>query len=134
MASLNDGRTSVNVTTNKTLVAADSGIVQNIQADNIVITLPATAANLCYTFRNGGVPIVGGPVGAVSDQALLVNIAPNASDGVTGLGFTAATNKSVLNTKVTSKVGDELKLVGSGTTGVTAWQVLQANGVWARAA
>lgn len=134
MASLNDGRTSVNVVANKTLVAADSGIVQNVQADGIVITLPATAVNLSYTIRNGGVPVVNGPAGAVSDQELLVNVAPNASDGFTGLGFTAATNKSALNTKATARVGDEIKIIGSGSSGVTGWIITQANGTWARGA
>lgn len=134
MASLNDGRTSVNVIANKTLVAADSGIVQNVQADGITITLPATAANLCYTIRNGGVPPTSGPAGAVADQAILVNVAPNASDGFTGLGFTAATNKTAQNTKATAKVGDQIEIIGSGTTGVTAWQVRQATGTWVRGA
>lgn len=129
-----DGRTTVDVTENKTLAATDSGIVQNVITDAITITLPATAANLCYSIRNGGVPKSGAPAGTGDDFSCLVTVAPNSADGVSGLAFTAATNKAILNTKATARVGDELRIIGSGTTGVTAWQVLSAKGVWARAA
>lgn len=130
-----DGRTQVDVTENKTLTAADSGIVQNVITDGITITLPATAANLSYIIRNGGVPASSGVgMGTGSDFSCLVTVAPNASDGITGLAFTAATNKAALNTKATARVGDQIHLLGSGTTGVTGWQVVSAKGVWARAA
>lgn len=130
-----DGRTTVDVTEAKTLVAADSGIVQNVIADAITITLPSTAANLSYIIRNGGVPAsssVG--MGTGADASALVTVAPASADGITGLAFTAATNKAALNTKATSRVGDQIHLLGSGTTGATGWNVVSAKGVWARAA
>lgn len=132
---LNDGRLAINVTEAKTLVAADAGIVQNVIADAVVVTLPATADGLCFTVRNGGDNPTGTPAGAVADQSALVSVAPVAADGITGLGFTAAVNKAALNTKATSKVGDELTVFGNGTTGATAWTVGPGTkGVWARAA
>jgi len=131
MAQLTDGRQSVNVVANKTLALTDCGTVQNVQADNITITLLATIAGASFTIRNGGVPVVGGPAGAVSDQELLITIAPNASDQVAGLGFTATDNKAVLNTKATAKVGDEITLIADATNG---WVVHRAIGTWARGA
>jgi hypothetical protein len=133
MANLTDNRASVDVSTNKTLTAADSGIVQNVVADGIVITLPATL-QAYYIIRNGGVKATNGPAGSVSDQSLLVSVAPNASDGFTGNGFTAAVNKKALNTKATAKVGDEFHIRGTATTGVTGWIVERVFGTWAREA
>lgn len=130
-----DGRTQVDVTENKTLTAADNGIVQNVIADAITVTLPSTALGLAYTIRNGGVPAsssVG--MGTGADASALVTVAPASADGISGLAFSAATNKAALNTKATSRVGDEITLLGTGTAGVTGWNVLRAKGVWARAA
>lgn len=128
---LGDGRPFANVSTNKTLALTDCGTVQNVVADNITITLLATIAGATFTIRNGGVAPTGGPVGAVADQELLVSIAPNASDQVAGLGFTATDNKAILNTKATAKAGDELTLVADATNG---WVITNARGTWARAA
>lgn len=121
-----------NIDTAKTLALADNGIVQNVIADAITITLPATTAGACFTIRNGGVPAsssIGGGTGA--DQSALITVAPNAADQIAGLNFTAADNKAALNTKATSKVGDFITLVGDGTNG---WNVLYARGIWARQA
>lgn len=134
MAILADGRTSVVVTSNKTLTAADSGIVQDVQADNVTVTLPATGDGLSFTVRNNGAKPTGAAAGATADGSALVVVAPIAADGVTGNGFTAAVNKGASNTKLTSKVGDEITLVGNGTTGVTAWSVAGTKGIWARVA
>lgn len=131
MATLNDGRQSVNVVANKTLAATDCGIVQNVQADGITITLPATAAGLNFTVRNGGVSVVGGPAGTGSDGSILVTVAPNASDQIAGNGFTATDNKAALNTKATAKVGDEISLVTDGSVG---WMLESVKGTWARQA
>lgn len=131
----NDGRMWVNVDqANKTLAGTDSGIVQNVIIDGITITLPATALGLFYSIRNGGVPPTNGPVGARSDQSVLVTVAPNSSDGITGLGFTATNNKAALNTKATAQVGDELRLIGTGASGTTGWCVVDVKGTWARQA
>lgn len=121
-----------NIDTSKTLALADCGAVQNVIADAITITLPATSAGATFTIRNGGVPAsssLGAGTGA--DASALVTVAPNASDKIQGLAFTATDNKAALNTKATSRVGDYLRLVGDGIDG---WNVIEARGVWARAA
>ena len=120
---------SVSVTTNKTLAAADQGIVQDVAADGITITLPATVVGLCFTIRNRGVAPSGTAAGMGLDGSVLVTVAPNASDLIQGLGFTAAANKAALNTKSTSIVGDYITLVANGTTG---WNVLDSRGIWSR--
>lgn len=125
-------RQSVNVTTNKTLTLADQGIVQNVQADGITITLPSTSAAATFTVRNGGVPITNGPTGTGSNKSVLVTVAPAAADAIAGNGFTAAINKAALNTKATAQVGDEITIIGSGTAGVTAWSLREVIGTWAR--
>ena len=124
---------SVDVTSNKTLTAADSGIVQNVIADAIVITLPSTANGLTYTVRNGGKPVTNGPAGSGSNGTVLVSLSPAAADGFTG-GFTGTptVNKDLLNTKATSLVGDYVTVTGTGTAGVTGWIVTEATGTWVR--
>lgn len=119
------GRKSVDVTANKILTAADCGIIQNVTVDGVVITVPATAAGMNFAFRNGGHPT--GPAGAVADGTVGFQVSPQAADGVTGNGFTAAVNKDVICAKTTSKVGDEFTLRGSGVTGATAYYFDSAN-------
>lgn len=125
---------NVNVTANKTLAAADQGIVQDVNATGITITLPATAPGLVFYIRNK-VRIGAGtlPVGAVQNKQL-VTVRPQAADGFTGNGFTPAVNKAALNTAATSQVGDYIKVTGTGTAGVGAWIIEEASGIWAREA
>lgn len=127
-----DGRTQVDVTENKTLALSDQGVIQNVITDGITVTLPATAAGNAFTVRNGGVPASSG-LGAASgsDFSCLVTIAPNASDKIQGIQFTAADNKALLNTKATAKVGDEVMLIGDGIDG---YNVNRIKGTWARQA
>lgn len=126
-----DGRPYENIDTNKTLTLADCGVIQNVIADGITITLPATAAGSTFTIRNGGVPATSGPTGSGSNGTVLVKVSPNASDKIQGLTFTAADNKAAQNTKATSNVGDYITLVGDGVDG---YNVIQARGIWAREA
>lgn len=127
---LPDGRMAVNVTENKTLDADQVGFVQNIIADGLTITLPSVGPGLNYTIRNGGVVGTTTPAGATSDGTAIVTVSPAAADkiqgGVTG---TATVNKDLINTKATSRVGDEVSLVGGATT---AWSVTNIKGIWAR--
>lgn len=135
---LPDGRGYLNIDTNKSLVVADSGIVQNVIADAITLTLPTSAAATVgarFIARNGGAATAtGGPVGATSSGSVLVTLAPVAADGFTGNGVTPAVNKAMLNTKATSGVGNEIRVSGSGLTGANAWYVETTTGIWARAA
>lgn len=126
-----DGRAYENIDTNKTLTLADQGVIQNVIADGIVITLPATAAGSTFTIRNGGVPVSDGAAGTGSNGSVLVAVSPNASDKIQGLVFTAADNKDALNTKATSQVGDYITLVGDGVDG---YNVVASRGIWAREA
>lgn len=129
--SLSDGRIAVNVTENKSLAISDSGVVQNVIADAITITLPATVVGYNYTMRNGGVPKTSAPVGSGDDGSLALVVAPNASDLIAGMQVTAADNKKFTNTKATARIGDELRLLGDGTNG---WNVVYVKGTWAKEA
>jgi hypothetical protein len=128
-----DGRMGLNIDTAKTLTAADNGLVQNVIADAITITLPATAVGLAFTVRNGGVKATGGATGTGSNGTVLVTVAPNAADQIAGNAITAADNKAWLNTKATSIVGDELSIVGDATVAV-GWNATNVKGIWARQA
>lgn len=134
---LPDGRRAVNVTENKSLVAADAGIVQNVIADGVTVTLPTSAAatvGATFTVRNGGDAPTGAPAGAGSNESMAVTLSPIAADGISGAGFTAAVDKDAINTKATAKVGDEMTVVGSGVTSAAAWFVTRFKGIWARQA
>lgn len=123
-------RAIVDVDENKTLTAADAGVVQNVVADGVVVSLPATAAGLTFIVRNGGEP-AGATAGSGSNKSAEVAVSPVAADQLIGNGFTAADNKDAINTKEDSEVGDEVRLVGNGTTGYVFQDVV---GTWEREA
>lgn len=117
-------------TTSKTVASTDAGAVQSyvpITANvgtACVFTLPAAAAGLvgvAYTFRAGG-----------NNGDSPVTVTPNAADGVNGLGFTSVVGKGPQVLAAVQKAGDEISLVCSGVTGVNAWYVTYAVGVWTR--
>ena len=125
---LPDGRLAVDVTSNKTLAAGDMGIVQNAIGD-VVFTLPATAAALQFTVRNGGAKVhADGPAGAVDNDAT-VSISPASADQLIGNGFTAADNKDAVNTD--GNVGDEMTVLADGTNG---YHMVAIRGTWTREA
>ena len=128
---LSDGRPVLNLDTSKTLAITDCGIVQNVVKDGITITLPATVVGYSYSIRNAGAPKTGGAAGTGDDGSIAVTIAPNASDLIAGGTWTAADNKTIVNTKVTAKVGDELQIVADGANG---WMVTKQIGIWAKTA
>ena len=112
---------------NYTVVAADSGTVLNFNvAGSYTVTLPAAAAGLVgltVTVRNGG----------PNNGDTLLTVAPNAADGVSGNGFTAATGKGPQQLAANSpKVGDEVTLVCSGVTGAAGWYLTNVVGTWTR--
>lgn len=128
---LPDGRMAVNVTENKTLAIKDQGYVQNVITDGIALTLPATVVGYTFTARNGGVPKSNAPAGTGDDASCIVKIIPSTSDLIAGIELTASDDDTINNTKATAKVGDEITLVGNGTTG---WNVLRVSGIWAQIA
>lgn len=111
-----DFRESVDVTADKTLTAADSGIVQNVLA-TATITLPATAVGLRFSIRNG------------ADYTATVKVAPVALDQIVGNGFTPADNKAAINTL--GQGASHIDLLGNGTTG---YVVQACSGAWTREA
>jgi hypothetical protein len=110
----------VAVTGNKTLAAADQGIIQQVNADGAVITLPATAAGLVFIIQNIG-----------EDGDVGINVDPAAADQLIGNGFTPADDKDAINTKATAKKGDYIIVQGNGTTG---YHITHVGGTWAREA
>lgn len=126
----NDGRMYVNVTENKTLDADQVGFVQNVIADGLTITLPTVGPGLNFTIRNGGVAKTNAAAGTADDGSAVVNVSPAAADKIQGgVSGTATANKDLINTKATSRVGDEVSVVGGATT---AWSVTSIKGTWAR--
>lgn len=129
------GRYGVDVDTNKTLGIADSGLVQNVIATGIVLTLPATATQGSWSVQVGGVPITNAPVGAItgSKAQQLVQISPNASDKIQGgPDGTATDDKDMILTKALSKVGDFMVVQNTGET--NGGLVIAYKGAWAREA
>lgn len=114
---LPDGRLAVDVTENKTLTAADSGIVQNVTVASVILTLPATATQGSWTVRDGGVAVTNGPAGAIVSAAR-PTVDPNGSDTVAGLNVqtTAADGKYLQVGANTAKPGDEITIQNTGAT------------------
>ena len=130
----NDGRLWVDVSEAKTLVALDSGYVQNVIYANGVVTLPATAVPGVWTVRNGGVPQTSAPAGT-GDDGNLISVDPNASDTIIGFNVadgTSADGKQLNNTAATAKVGDEVEITSIAASNGPYLTAMK--GVWAREA
>lgn len=131
---LGDGRLAVDVTENKTLAAEDSGIVQNVIAANVTVTLPAVATQGAWIVRDGGVPATNGPDGAITAPAY-PKVDPNASDTLAGLNVegTEADGKYVYTTEAGGgREGDEITIANTGAT--NGGLILSARGDWLREA
>lgn len=135
---LPDGRWAVNVTEAKTLAAQDSGVVQNVTAASVTVTLPATATVGVFTVRDGGVKSSGGPNGAISTPAY-PKVDPNASDTVAGFDVegTEADGKYLYTSNTagatnTGHVGDEITIMNTGAT--NGGVVIASKGDWLREA
>lgn len=103
-----------------TLTAADTGKFFLITAADKVVTLPATALGLKFTFM----------VTATGLSASTgFSVSPAAADQIAGNGFTAADNKDAINTGATDAAGDKITLVGDGSAG---WYISEIIGTWAR--
>lgn len=101
---------------NYTIDALDGGKIIYVDTDAKIMTLPATDAGLTVTFVNAG-----------AFGAVFMKIAPNSSDQINGVDFTAVDNKFIANTKATARRGDYVTLVADGTDG---WFVTAIKGVW----
>ena len=130
---LPDGRIAVSVTEAKTLTAAVSGIVQNVTAANVVVTLPATATVGRWTIRDGGVKATGGANGAIVAPAF-PKVDPNASDTVAGFNVsgTSADGKYLYTSTSAGREGNEITIMNTGAT--DGGIVTDAKGDWLREA
>lgn len=128
---LPDGRYAVDVTENKTLAAADSGVVQNVTVASVTVTLPATATQGVFIVRDGGVKATSGPDGAIVSAAA-PKVDPNGSDTVAGFNVsgTSADGKYLYSTS--ARPGDELVVQNTGAT--DGGIVIRAIGDWSREA
>lgn len=108
-------RLSVDVTANKTLTASDSGTIQNVVADGVTVTLPASATAV---IRSSGVPKTDGPAGTGDNKSQAIIV----SGTVSGLGATGAGTFTLA--KASQEVEDELVIVN----GV----LLHVVGAWVR--
>jgi len=98
----------------------ESGVCYDATADNVVITLPATAAGLEFTVMN-----------MAADGAALVEVDFQAADkNLGGLGISAGGDgKKLSNTKATAKKGDFVTFVADGTDG---YRIKAIRGTWAQ--
>jgi len=135
-----DGRLWIDITANKTLLATELGWVQNVIADGLTLTPPASAtllAGATLVIRNGGVPSTGGPVGTGSSGTVGFVLTPASGDGVTGNGFTAAADKGITYVKAQGNIGDEVTMVAAGSNTAKAWNIASVRGklaAWTRTA
>lgn len=135
-----DGRLWIDITATKTLLATEFGWVQNILTDGLTLTMPASAtvlAGATIILRNGGVPVTSGPVGSGSNGQIGFILTPASGDGITGNGFTAATDKGITYVKASGNVGDEVELSCGGANTAKAWNVARIKGklaAWTRTA
>lgn len=112
-----DGRLWIDVTEAKTLAAEDSGLVQNVTAASVTLTVPATATVGSWTIRDGGVKSTSGPDGAIVSPAR-PTIDVNASDTLAGLNVegTEADGKYIRVASATAQPGDEITITNTGAT------------------
>jgi|TARA_Y100000590_G_scaffold106750_1_gene121473 hypothetical protein len=100
------------------VISTDSGKTLLSKTKDVVFTLPAIAIGNVFTFVN-----------TAEDGTNNLTISPNASDGITYKG-SSTDDKDLINTQSTSKVGDYVTI--ASLDGTTAWQVVDAQGVWAK--
>jgi hypothetical protein len=112
-----DGRLWIDVTENKTLAAEDSGLVQNVTATGVTLTVPATATVGSWTIRDGGVAATNAADGAIASAARPI-IDVNASDTLAGLNVegTEADGKYIRVASASASEGDEITITNTGAT------------------
>ncbi len=101
-----------------TVLASQSGMTFLCKAVDMVMTLPATAVGLVYTFI----------VHTVSSGTGL-SIDPVTADAIMGNGLTSVDDKDLINTAATDAEGDSVTLVADGADG---WWITSINGTWAK--
>lgn len=121
-----DGGAVVNpvrvITANATLTAAESGLVIVANAADLVVTLPATAAGLKFSFLLG-------PSGLSTGTGL--SISPAAADAIHGNGLTSVDDKDLILAGSGDREGDMVELIADGVDG---WYISAVTGTWSKEA
>jgi len=105
---------AVNVTTTKSLVVADQGLVQNVTA-SAVVSLPAAAAGQSFILR-------------VGKEGITTSLIPVGSDTMTGNAFTPAATKGAVFTN--QPAGSFIQVV----SGAATWHIQRLKGTATRTA
>lgn len=108
------------LTAARTLTREDNGKTFVSGAADVVVTLPATAKGLSFTFLTSTLSATTG-----------FSISPAAADKIVAKGITPADDKDLINTAASDAIGDSVTLVGDGADG---WYVTAMLGTWARQA
>lgn len=109
----------------QTLNAGQSGELF-VGAVDAVFTLPAASAairGVWYEFECGALSAGTG-----------LSISPAAADAIGGNGLTEVVNKDLINSGVTDRLGDRVRIICSGVTGATAWRIQSVIGTFAKEA
>lgn len=112
---LPDGRYARDIDTSLTVAAEDSGLVLNVIATGVVVTLPAVATQGVWTIRDGGVPVTDGPAGAIVSAAV-PTVDPNGSDTLAGLNVEGTEQDGKYYKNTGGNPGDEIVVANTGAT------------------
>lgn len=124
MGSIRKTRTDVapeELTTARTLTAAETGITLISKAVDLVVTLPAVQSGLTYRLVTETLSVTTG-----------FSLSPAAADKIEGLGITAAVDKDLINTGSSDAAGDFIEVIGNAAE--DGWWVVGSRGTWAREA
>ena len=103
-----------------TVTAEDSNSIIIVTGVDKVMTLPATAEGLKYTFV---LAAAGLSVGTG------LQISPAAADKIMGNGFTSADDKDAILAGSGDREGDSITIIGDGSLG---WYIVGVVGTWTR--
>lgn len=112
---LPDGRYARDIDTSFTAAAEDSGLVLNVVATGVTVTVPATATQGVWTIRDGGVPVTSGPSGAIV-SASVVTVDSNGSDTLAGLNQEGTEVDGGAFSNTGGNPGDEITVINTGAT------------------
>lgn len=121
---LSGNRKKVNLAAaSQTLTPAQSG-EHFVAAVDAVFTLPTSSAatkGVEYEFSCGALSTGTG-----------LSLSPAAADAIGGNGLTVVVDKDLINTGASDRLGDYVKVLGTGETGATAWRITAIIGTWAK--
>lgn len=124
---LPDGRYARDIDSAITLAAEDSGLVLNVIATGVVLTLPAVATQGVWTIRDGGVKVSSGPAGAIVSAAV-PTVDPNASDTLAGLNQEGTEQDGKYFKNTGGNPGDEIVVANTGAT--NGGLIVSSKGDW----